>query len=272
MNELDKRQIRRAFCKRHGGASPRGGATQTHAAAERLWERVGDMAQTPALVADIGGDGAFVAARYPQARVVAADFAPPVLRGAPKTVWKTAADAEALPFGAAVADLVWSNLCAEWTALPVFLSEAARILKNGGLLAMTTVGPDTLRELRALFAGEERVHRFADMHDVGDALLAGGFAEPIMESDLITLTYSTAAAAIADMRDMGGGCALATRPRGWLGRNRYRRACVEYANNFTNADGRIFATVELVTATAWRRESQPAAEAPLRFYRGGAGG
>lgn len=259
----DKRRIRRAFSRYTAADSP------AHIPAQRLAERLGDMALSPQQIIDIGGDGAFIHARYPQARVAAVDGALPVLRGGATDSpnhWRLLGDAEQLPLADAVADLLWSNLCLEWTDARLFVGEAARVLKTDGLLALSTLGTGTLPEMRRVFDGEGRVHTFADMHDIGDLLMANGFAEPIVESDRITLTYADADAALRDMRNLGGGCALSQRPRGCMGRQRWRRAVADYAAQNADADGRVPATFELVYLTAWRRAAATA-ETPVHFHR-----
>jgi len=218
----------------------------------RLYERLHDMRLSPQWVADVGGDGVFISSRYPAARVAAVDFSMPVLRATTAAARRQPllADAEQLPLADASVDLLWSNLCLEWTQRSLFFAEAARVLKPDGLFAFTSLGTDTLTEMRSVFAGENRVHEFGDMHDVGDALLHGGFAEPIMESEHLTLTYATADDALRDAHNMGAGCALAERAQGLMGRKRWLRAVANYAARFTAA-GRVTATV-LVSSVSIR--------------------
>ena len=260
MSAINKRQARRAFARFAKCDTP------TTFAAERLWECVSDMAQTPAHIADIGGNGQFIAAQYPNARVTAIDFALPILRlNHSKKLLRVAADAEALPFPDAAFDMLWSNLCLEWTNHRLFFAEAARVLKPNGLLALTTLGPDTLMEMRDVFANERRVHDFTDMHLLADALLADGFAEPLAQSDLLKLTYSTADAALTEARNIGAGCAREDRPHGLTGKTRWQRARTDYAASFCDGNKRLTATVEIILITAWRREKK--LETAIHFYR-----
>lgn len=255
---LSKRQVRRAFSRWPA-------ASELYAEpARRLWARVGAMAQNPALAVDIGGDGVFLAACYPQARVLAVDMALPALAGGRQ--WRLCADAEQLPLADGRAQLLWSNLCVEWSECRVLFGEAARVLSRDGLLAFTTLGPDTLREARAVFGDEARIHEFTDMHDLGDQLLAAGFTEPVMECERLTLTYSGAAAALSEPRRCGGG--NAGRQRRAMTKTRWRQAIDDYQRRFSDASGRVYATYEVIYATAWR--GTPAAaggESPLRFWR-----
>jgi malonyl-CoA O-methyltransferase len=91
------------------------------------------------------------------------------------------------------------------------------VLAPGGLLMFSTLGPDTLKELRAA-AGAERVHRFADMHDLGDWLLAAGFSAPVMDMETINLAYRDMTSLLADLRASGQTSAHLGRARGLAGK------------------------------------------------------
>ena len=102
-------------------------------------------------------------------------------------------DINQLPLPGVAVDLVWSNLALQWlNDLPRAFAEMRRVLKVGGLLTFTTFGPDTLKEIRSAFArvdGHTHTNRFTDMHDIGDMLVAAGFADPVMDMEQLTLTY-----------------------------------------------------------------------------------
>ena len=112
-----------------------------------------------------------------------------------------------LPFAAGAFDLAWSNLALQWAGdLPQALAELGRVLREGGLVTFSTFGPDTLRELRAAFAGVDRhshVSRFIDMHDIGDMLVGAGFGDPVMQMEYMTLTYADAWAMLRDLKAIG---------------------------------------------------------------------
>lgn len=271
---LDRRQIRRAFSRWARHVRGMGAEAPALIPAQRLWERLQSMAQSPVQAADVGGDGAFLAACYPQARVLALDWALPVLvrgEGAASSPAAVCGDAEALPLAAESLQLLWSNLCVEWTDYRLFFGEAARVLQEGGLFAFTTLGPDSLREMRQVFAdeAEARVHDFTDMHELGDALMASGFTEPLLEAERLTFTYASAADALTEARRLGAGNARAARAP--LTKTRWRRALEDYARHGAEGGeggGRVCATYEVVYATAWRAPPRPAVrENPLHFYR-----
>jgi malonyl-CoA O-methyltransferase len=190
--------------------------------------------------------------RYPKAMAIALDFSRAMLaaggfwtRLIGRRLHPVCADMQALPLTDAAVDLVWSNMALHWLSdpLPAF-REFRRVLAPDGLLMFSTLGPDSLKELRAA-AGEGRVHRFIDMHDLGDMLLAVGFAAPVMDMELITFEYPDADTLLADLRGGGQTSARADRPRGLAGRafaERLRRALGDKPK----------ATFEIVYGHAWQ--------------------
>ena len=173
-----------------------------------------------------GRDARALAMRYRASEVVALDFSLAMLRaGLPRFGWfetrrlqRVCSDFCRLPIAAAAANLVWSNMALHWAADPLAaLREFHRVLAVEGLLMFSTLGPDTLAELRAA-TGAARVHAFADMHDLGDMLVAAGFAEPVMDMERLTIEYPDGDALLADLRASGQTCALAGRGRGLAGR------------------------------------------------------
>ena len=133
------------------------------------------------------------------------------------------------------------------------LRELHRVLRVDGLLMFSTLGPDTLAELRAA-AGAGRVHEFADMHDLGDLLTQVGFAEPVMDMERITLVYADGAALLADLRASGQTCALAAPAgaprRGLAGRG--LRAALDARLAAQRKDGKLAVTYEVVYGHAWK--------------------
>jgi len=103
--------------------------------------------------------------------------------------------------------LVWANMLAHQVADPAaLLAGWRRALAADGFVMFSCLGPDTLRELRALYAAEgwpPPAQEFTDMHDWGDQLAAAGFAEPVMDMERLTLTYETPARLLAELRELG---------------------------------------------------------------------
>ena len=175
------------------------------------------------------------------------------------------ADVRALPLAANTLGLVWSNLMLHWLDDPLpGLREVHRVLEVGGLLSFATLGPDTLKQLRlagATVGAGDTVRRFLDMHDLGDMLVAAGFGDPVMDMEIITLTYPTARAFLADQRHLGVRDALLGQ-RGW--RN-WRRLLDAWPRD---ADGRLPASFEIVYGHAWKPEPRQVADgrAVVKFH------
>ncbi len=280
--DVDARAVRRAFGR--AAASYDGAAALQREVGARLAERLDVVRLAPATILDAGsGTGEAIgelSARYPAARVVALDAALPMLvhgrarsmRGrsllarllgragaAPAFV---CADATALPLAGVCVDLVWSNLMLQWVSdLPRAFAEFRRVLRVGGLLTFTTFGPDTLKELARAFArvdGHTHVSRFVDMHDLGDMLVQAGFADPVMDMEMLTVTYPSPSALLAELKAIGATNQTRGRPRGLTGRRRL--ATLEDGLARLAKDGRIPATFEVVYGHAWKGEPKRTAE------------
>lgn len=270
---LDRRAVRRAFAR--AASSYDAFAVLQREVAQRMRERLDYVKLAPRVVLDVGcGTGeslAGLATRFAGAAVVGVDFALPMLaraaarsrprswlasafarRRAPAPPALVCADAERLPFAASRVGAVWSNLMLQWLDDPaVALREFARVLEDGGLAMFSTFGPDTLKEVRAAFGAEApRVSRFVDMHDLGDALVAAGFADPVVDMEQFTLTYATPRALFAELKGIGATSARGDRARGLGGRAALARA--EAALEATRRDGRIAATFEVIYGHAWK--------------------
>ena len=130
---------------------------------------------------------------------------------------RVAADAAALPFPLPARDMLFSSLMLQWCNDPdAVFRECRRVLRPGGVLTFTSLGPDTLKELRrswdAADPGHAHVNAFIDMHDLGDALTRAGFAEPVLDVERYTLTYAAAIDLMRDLKTIGAHNANAGRP------------------------------------------------------------
>ncbi|MEC5387341.1 methyltransferase domain-containing protein [Uliginosibacterium sp. H3] len=236
----------------------------------RMAERLDYIRVSPTRILDLGcGTGRDLpgfAERYPQAERIGIDFARSLLASGQqyggflqrlfsrsKAPQLLCADAEALPLQRASVQMVWSNLMLNWFHEPMpALREMHRVLAVDGLLMFSTLGPDTLRELRAALptTGGERVHRFIDMHDLGDCLLNAGFSEPVMDMEVITLTYTDLDGLLGELQQAGASNASGARPRGLTGKGNWQRARQAYDRLRT--EGRLPATFEIVYGHAWK--------------------
>lgn len=182
----------------------------------------------------------------------------------PRRIVPIQADFEQLPFAAESFDFVWSNLALAHTLdLPRALREIAKVTRAGGLVMLALPGPDTLSELRRALAKLElpdTTHPFPDMHDVGDMLIDAGFADPVVDSERLTLEYTTPERLWGDARALGAVTARRDRPRGLTTPRRLQRIEAALRNphattasaggSFSNAPMRL--TVEVVYAHAWK--------------------
>ena len=259
---LDLRQVRRAFA-RSANSYEQHDTLQREVEA-RLFESLDYFEAAPARVLDVGcGTGrgtARLKKRWRDAQVIALDVSPPMLHQARRHArwWKpfarVSADALALPFPDHSMDVVYSNLCMPWCgAARPFLAEMSRVLNPGGLLVASSLGPDTLNELRAAWAeaDPDRAHvgRFLDMHDIGDEALAAGLKDPVMDADHITLEYPDAKDVLRDLKGSGATNADHERRRGLTGKARFQAMLDTYETR--RRRGKIPATWEVVTMHAW---------------------
>ena len=258
---IDPRLARRRF--ERAAATYAGASRLEQEIGARMLERLDYMKRVPRRVLDAGSgpgrDARLLARRYPDAQVLAVDFAPRMLlqnRGllarlfARNEKHSLCADFARLPLAAGSTGMVWSNMALHWAADPLAaLREFHRVLEDDGLLMFSTLGPDTLAGLRVA-AGPARVHDFADMHDLGDMLVAAGFAEPVMDMERLTLLYADGAALLADLRASGQTCAHAGGARGLSGRG--FRARLQAGLAAQMREGRLPVGYEVVYGHAWK--------------------
>jgi malonyl-CoA O-methyltransferase len=172
------------------------------------------------------------------------------------------ADATRLPLADASIDLAFSNLLLPWCDPDALFTELRRVLAPRGLLTLTGLGPDTLKELRAAWAqadGHTHVNRFIDMHDIGETLVRAGLAEPVLDVDRIELAYPDTLALMRDLKAIGAHNVTAGRPRALTGRARLKRMSEAY-EAFRRGD-RLPATYEVIYGASWGAAGRAAAAA-----------
>jgi malonyl-CoA O-methyltransferase len=270
MNEflIDKRQVRRAFSRAAGSYDA--AAVLQREVCSRMLERLKYIKLQPSRILDAGSGTGWgtrqLTQRYPDAQVVALDIAIGMLHAARgRSGWwqklfggakqlQVCADIEALPVAANSVDMIWSNLALQWcNDLPETFTELHRVLKTEGLLMFSTFGPDTLKELRQAFSGVDEhnhLNRFADMHDIGDMLVHSGFAEPVMDMEMLTLTYDDVRGVLQDLKSIGAHNTTAGRGQGLMGKNAWSRLVENYERLRSN--GKLPATFEVVYGHAWK--------------------
>lgn len=197
--------------------------------------------------------------RFRGALVVAFDLSRPMLARArgrttwPRRVRAIQGDARALPFADGSIDVVFANLLLPWIDDPqAVFREVARVLREGGLFAFATLGPDSLLELRRAWRavdGNAHVSQFPDMHDVGDALVRSRLQDPVLDVDRLSIRYPNGESLLHDLAAVGARNTLRNRQRGLLGRgrfNRFLKALLE-----TRTDGKLYLQLELVYGHCW---------------------
>ncbi len=245
---VDPRAARRRFER----------AAATYAAASRLEQEIGDrmlerldyMRLAPRRILDAasgpGREAAKLQARYRDAELIRLDFSPAMLRQGRRRLFErrkaVCADLACLPFKPATFDFLWCNMALHWAPDPLaWLRELARVAAPEGLVMFSTLGPDSLKELRAA-SGAARVHEFVDMHDLGDMLVEAGFSAPVMDMEMITLAYPEGGALLRDLKASGQTNSRADRGRGLA-----RRTLRSLAGRLGAA-----ASFEVVYGHAWK--------------------
>jgi malonyl-CoA O-methyltransferase len=285
--DADIRRITRIFDRR--AASFGEVAFLPREVAQRMRERLDYIKVAPTTVLDAGcgrgDDFASLAERFAQSTVFGIDASSRMLSHVPSLIAPASGlqrllpgairdrftarrpplaqgDFGALPFAPAVFDLVWSNLALHWHPRPheVF-PEWNRVLKTGGLLMFSTLGPDSLKELRAALAeiappgtprdSEPGVIAFTDMHDFGDMLVNSGFEVPVMDVERLSVTYPSAEKLLADVRRWGA-YPFADRAFDGLSGKRWRAALCAALERARRPDGTLALSFELVYGHAWK--------------------
>jgi malonyl-CoA O-methyltransferase len=151
-------------------------------------------------------------------------------------------------------DLVWSNMALHWHPEPHdVLSEWRRTLKTGALVMFSCLGPGSMKNLRDALI-DAGIHTatpsFVDMHDFGDLLIQRGFADPVMDQEILTLTYRTPEKLLEDVHNLSGNPSIG-RQRGLAGRQ-WRQKLLDALEKQRHMDGTIHLEFEIAYGHAWR--------------------
>ena len=268
--EIDRKAMRAAFEK--AAISYDAAAVLQQEVADRLVERMDVMSMKPLSILDVGSGTGFVsqllAERFPKAKITALDLAFNMLKEAKnkrtfKQRWNKQfryvnAEVENLPFADASVELIISGLTLQWCQdLPKVFAEFKRVLAPGGLLLFSSFGPDTLKELRQSWAEVDdlaHVNAFADLHDVGDALLQTGFLDPVMDMEMLTVTYKDVKTVMRDLKQIGAHNVMQGRSHNITGKTKLQKMIQAYEQFRT--DGLLPVTHEIVYGHAWVAEAQ----------------
>lgn len=255
--------------------------------ARRMAERLPVIRLQPSCVADwgafLGASRDVLAQAYPQARrlAVEADAARrDATAAALRPPWWSPRRWSGLPtvltedeLDAGQVQLLWANMGLHGTIDPAAeLRRWHRVLAVDGFLMFSTLGPGSLTQLRSIYLQRAWAAPFApfvDMHDLGDLLVEAGFADPVMDQETVTLTWPSAASALAELRTLGGNVAL-DRHLG-LRTPRWQRQLLDALGTTVGADGRVTLDFEIVYGHAFRPPPRarvaPRTEVPLDDLR-----
>lgn len=241
-------------------------------AALRLCDSLDAMSYTFPRVAELGATGVLaqqLAMRPGTEHYLQCDLSPAMLQQA--TGMRAAVDEEWLPFAPGSLDAIVSAGGLHWVNdLPGCFKQIHTALRPDGLFMAAMPGPDTLKELRQVFAETDaarsggitpRIAPFPDVRDAGGLLQRAGFALPVVDRDLITVSYENLFQLMGDLRGSAQSNMLQQSLQHFTSRGFFLEAAKRYADRFSDANGRITATFECVMLTAWKpaaNQQQPA--------------
>ena len=262
-------QVRRQFLKSQDKFDAHSAVFES--VSQQLQERLGLLAIKPARVLDLGCRSGYqldaLQLMYPDAQIVGCDLAamgpvalpgswPKWLRKKPRSPERVTCDPHELPFAAASFDLIVSNLFLPWSHSPHrIFEEAERVLKPAGAFMFTTAGPDTLLEYRDVWQTIDTYeHSFGliDMHDIGDSVMAAGFAAPVLDRDVLQVDYPSVAALQLELRSLGALNVASGRRFGLMAPSVQR-----HLDEQTAKKDRFVVSLELVHGHGWKGELHP---------------
>ncbi|MES2889763.1 MAG: biotin synthase [Pseudomonadota bacterium] len=278
---IDATAVAHALARRARQAQ---GACWLHAeVARRMAERLAVIRVQPERIIDWwpgwGGTGSLLTQTYPRAHLLAVepnlDWLVRTQAALPSTWWPPSRwtrrawqwvleadvwahdgapplEVDALAHGGA--QLLWANMMLHAVAdPPALMARWHQLLTVDGFVMFSCFGPDTLRELRPLYAQQgwqAPQADFVDMHDLGDMLVHAGFADPVMDQERLTLTWPDPRALLNEVREWGGNAA--PHRFGGLRTPRWQRRLMAALQTLANSEGRLPLTVEVVYGHAFK--------------------
>jgi len=171
-----------------------------------------------------------LAERAPSAQIVPMDHAYAMCAQA-KLADTVCGDLESLPFATGCFDLYCANLAWQWTEPNRAAQEAARILRPGGMLAITTLGPTSLYELQTAFAAIDsyrHVLRFRSAEEYYACLDQAGFSEIKQENRILKIHRPDFTTLLRELRTLGANELDTRRRPGLMGRQSWQQVLKRY--------------------------------------------
>jgi malonyl-CoA O-methyltransferase len=241
--------------------------------ADGLIDRLDPMLIDAKWILDVGGAtgsaSQCLCRRFRRSRVIVLDASYEMLRQAKrKQMWFSRAsmvhaNALALPVQTGCVDLVFANLLLPWIDdIQAMFTEVTRVLRRGGLFIFSTLGRDSLSELREAWENVDNsphVNHFSDMHDIGDGLVQAGLCDPVLDTDFLKVSYRDTSSFFRDLTFVGGRNSISNRTKTLTGKDRFRNMKRQLDNRFR--DGLLEIKLEIIYGHAWgSRAQQPAKE------------
>ena len=247
--------------------------------ARRLVERLAQIRAEPRRIVEwwsaIGGGDAELRAAYPRAERVAVEADAGWAarrRAAERRPWWSIASPRSLVLEESAGDaeigraqLVWANMALHLVVdPPALFGRWHALLEVEGIVVFSCLGPGTLRELRELYAvagWPTPTPGYIDMHDLGDMLIDAGFADPVLDQETITLRWQSAAALLAELRQLGGNTAPDRHPG--LRTRAWRERLLARLNERADSDGGISLSIEVAYGHGFKPPPRLRADAPV---------
>lgn len=233
-----------------------------HEIGNRLFDRLEYIKIEPNTIVDLGCSSGYYLAKlallYPQATLIGIDLAEQMLASAakkslPKTSYRCE-DAQHTTLADHSVDLIFSNLLFQWCDAQQIIAECKRLLAPNGLLLFTSLGPDSLYELRACWKKLDQathVNPFLDMHHVGDYLNKAAFVDPVVDSEYLTATFNDLTNLMYSLKIAGAHNVNTARNRGLTGKYKFQQLCQHY-EAYRDEEGLLPITYEVVYGHAWQ--------------------
>ncbi|MBS0288997.1 MAG: malonyl-ACP O-methyltransferase BioC [Proteobacteria bacterium] len=238
----------------------------------RLLERLDLIKHAPCTILDVGAGTGYITRllqqKFPKSQILGLDLAQGMTHFAkskqPWHLWKNkpfyiCGDTESLPFANASFDLIFSNLTLQWCfSLNHVFAEFQRVLKPNGMLFFSTLGPQTLFELRLAFKAVNpttHVNDFLDMHDIGDLMLNAYFSDPVVDMEMIKATYPSVKQLLVDLKATGARNMNETRVKSLTTKHLFKSMIQAYEQH-KQLDGFYPATYEVIYGHACQQERQ----------------